>query len=45
MLVTLKSVASAGTYLRGLAPGQHSSEEGHSNTFSDLTGVGIEPQR
>ena len=45
-----KRVTSGGANLRGLAPGQHSSEETSQRrrtvggTASDLTGPGIEPQ-
>ena len=45
-----KRVTSGGTHLRGLASGQHSAEKTSqrwravSDTVSDLTGLGIEPQ-
>ena len=45
-----KHVTSGGIHLRGLASGQHSSEETTQrwrtvhNTMPDLTGIGIEPQ-
>ena len=48
--ITPKHVTSGGVHLRGLAPGQHSSEETSqhlravSGTKSDLTGMGIKPQ-
>ena len=41
--ITPKRVTSCGAHLRGLAPGQHSSEE-TSQRCADLTGPGIEPQ-
>ena len=45
-----KHVTSGGIHLRGLAPGQHSSEKISlewlviGETLSDLSGLGIEPQ-
>ena len=48
--MTPKRVTSGGAHLRGLAPGQHSSEETSrrwwaiDDTVSDLTSLGIEPQ-
>ena len=48
--ITTKRVTNAGVHLRGLAPGQHSSEETSQwwravgDTESGLTGPGIEPQ-